>query len=420
MMTGAVLALTACGSPSENAAPTAPGADSGPDGAGGMALREAGAPPPDAGAVPLMEAAPLPPDPCVEAGTCAPGTWINVTPSNANLVDTLDCGNYGSISMQPDPARPSDLYTQFNCQGVWKSTDYGLTWQGPINTGTGGSGASGAGGIVIPRASRSTPPLMYSAGIRGTGMGFWKSTDGGVSWTTYTVAPGGSRQDFYPPVVDPYDENHLIMAGHEMDLMVQSVDGGQTWTGVPIAAGMNENGGTAAIFFIDTGVAKSTHDTWLWLAQGSGGKYGTWRTSNAGGTWGQVDTNEHAHGTSQIYQPDTSGVLYMAGIYSAHGWGVLRSVDYGQTWAHVGNTGSENLVFGTPKSLYAMYGWASLDPVTPNLEVAAEPGTGSWTTTATPAAMTHGPGQLAVVFDGSHSVIVAASWTSGLWRYVEP
>jgi len=129
----------------------------------------------------------------------ASGTWTNVTNSGVNLVNELSCANFGSITMVADPARPSNPFTQFNCQGVWKSVDYGLTWSGPINTGPGGAGASGAGGLAIARGPDGQPPILYSAGIRGTGVGFWKSTDGGVSWINYRVAPGGDRQDFYPP-----------------------------------------------------------------------------------------------------------------------------------------------------------------------------------------------------------------------------
>jgi hypothetical protein len=133
----------------------------------------------------------------------ARGAWTYVTPNGVDLVNTLSCDNYGSITMVADPARPSDLFTQFHCQGVWKSVDYGLTWSGPINTGNGGAGASGAGGLAIARGPDGQPPILYSAGIRGTGVGFWKSTDGGASWTNYRVEPGGDRQGFYPPVVNP-------------------------------------------------------------------------------------------------------------------------------------------------------------------------------------------------------------------------
>jgi len=365
------------------------------------------------------DTAPPPPDPCVEAGNCTPGVWVNVTPTNVNLTDDLDCGNYGVDSVQVDPTTPSDLYAQFNCQGIWKSTDYGQTWRGPINTGTGGAGANGAGAITIPSAATTKPVPIYSAAIRGSGLGFWKSIDGGVSFTQYKIDPTPDRQGYYAPATDPYDALHLIMAGHEMDAVVESTDGGEHWTSVHLEAGMMEPGGTAAVFFLDTGAAATTRGTWLWMAQGSGGDYGTWRTTNAGVAWTQVDKNEHGHGTSQLFQPG-GGVVFMPGVYSALGWGVLRSSDYGQTWTHVGGTGNENLVFGTSKNVYAMNGWASLGPVDPSLEIAPMPGDGTWTPTPTPAEMTHGPAQVAVIHDDKSAILVAACWTSGLWRYIEP
>jgi hypothetical protein len=367
-------------------------------------------------------AAPLPPDPCIEAGTCPPGTWLSVTPSAVDLVDALDCNNFGAQTVQVDPNAPADLYADFNCQGIWKSSDYGMTWKGPINTGMGGSSVGdAAGGIAIAPGKGHGPPVLYFAGIRGAGTGFWKSTDGGVSFTNYVVTPGGSRQDFYAPVVDPYDPTHLLMAGHEQDLLVESADGGETWTNVALATGMDEGGGTGAIFFIDTGLPFSTRVTWLWLAQDSGGMYGTWRTSD-GKTWSQVDKNEHPHGSSQIYQPDQSGVVYMAGAYSTLGWGVLRSLDFGNTWTHVGGTSVETVVFGTATKVYSMFGWAIGEgqSVDPSLEIAPEPGLVSWSTSATPSGMTQGPAQVAVTSDGVHSIAVAACYNAGLWRYVEP
>jgi hypothetical protein len=206
-----------------------------------------------------------------------------------------------------------------------------------------------------------------------------------------------------------------------MNLLVESFDGGQTWAKVPTDAGMQQNGGTAAIFFLDTGNAGTTAKTWLWLAQQST-RYGTWRTTDGGITWTRVDMNEHPHGNSQIYQPDTHGVVYMAGAYSALGWGVLRSADYGATWTHVGGTGNESTVFGTSKHVYAMSSGASGlgSVVDPGLEMAAQPGSGTWTMPGTPAEMTQGAAQTAVTNDGTHDIIVSANWGAGLWRYVEP
>ena len=364
-------------------------------------------------------ATPSPPPPTVF------GTWINVTPAGVDLVSNLQCGNFGATTIQADPAHPSDLYIEFNCQGIWKSVDYGLTWTGPINTGTNGAAVGDcSGGIAISPYSTANVPTVYETCFRGNGTGFWKSVDGGVNWTRYVVAPSGTRQDYFPPVTDPYDETHLLMAGHEQDFVVESINGGQNWTPVSIAAGMKQNvSGTAsgAIFFIDTGSVSTTRGNWLWMGQQSGGTYGTWRTINGGATWVQVDKNEHG-GAPQIYQPGHSGVVFMAGAYSALGQGVLRSTDYGQTWTHVGLSFIEAVVFGTSKNVYSMYGY----PVgaggtnNPAFEVAFQPGNGTWVAPGTPAGLTQGSAQVAVVNDGTHNIAVGAMYNSGVWRYVEP
>jgi hypothetical protein len=350
------------------------------------------------------------------------GTWINVTPSNASAAGSFGCGNYGTETVQADPANPGHVYTQFNCQGIWKSTDYGATWTGPINKGSNGAAVGDcAGGISISQTSTSAVPTIYQACIRGNGMGFWRSTDGGVNWTRYNVAPGGGRQDYYPPAIDPYDVNHLLMAGHEMNSLVESTNGGQTWTAVPLEGGMNQQGGTASVFFINTGNATTTRKTWLYLGQMTGGNIGTWRTSN-GVNWTKVERNEHPHGSSQIYQPDNSGVVYMAGMYSSLGWGVLRSTDYGQTWAKVGPNANETVVTGTSKNLYTMYGWpqGAGQVHNPAFMVGAQPGTGAWVTPATPAGLTQGAAWIQVMNNGSRNILIGAMWNAGLWRYIEP
>ena len=136
-----------------------------------------------------------------------------------------------------------------------------------------------------------------------------------------------------------------------------------------------------------------------------------------------MDTNEKEHSYFPIYQPDSSGVVYMAGVYSKLGAGVLRSTDYGVTWAHVGQNQNENIVVGTPTHVYAM------DAYSNNIEMAAPPGTEPWTPMTTPAAMWSGvspsgvlPGVVtaAVTNDGTYNILVTANWNSGLWRYVEP
>ena len=351
------------------------------------------------------------------------GVWLNVTPGNVDLTNALSCGNFGTETVQVDPDRPSNLYAQFHCQGIWKSVDYGKTWTGPINTGSNGTAvADCAGGIRLAKNGTSTPTLLLAC-IRGTAKGFWRSTDGGVNWTKYNIAPDSpTRQDVYPPMVDPYDPQHLLMAGHEHDVLVESVDGGQNWTNVTINPGMVEGVRTASISFINTGNPATTRTTWLWIGEQSGGLFGTWRTTNGGLSWTQVSRNEHPVGYAEAFQLDASGVIYMAGFYSLEGNGVQRSTDFGVTWTHVGSSTNQRVVYGTPKNMYSSYSFPSgLNGADgPSFQLAPQPGTGTWASPATPAAMKEGAAQVAITNDGTRFIFVTANYGAGLWLYIEP
>ena len=178
---------------------------------------------------------------------------------------------------------------------------------------------------------------------------------------------------------------------------------------------MQQSGGTGFIFFIDTGRAATTRGTWIWSAEATGGKIGTWRTNEI-----QVDRNEHPHGQMQIYQPDSGGVVFMPALHSDLGAGVLRSTDYGETWIRVGITMDQAIVFSTPKCVYAMYAWACggclLDP---SLQSAPQPGISGWARMSTPPEMAIGPAQRATVFDGANHIVLTANWRAGIWRFVE-
>ena len=117
--------------------------------------------------------------------------------------------------------------------GVWKTTDYGRTWK-PIFDGqpTGSIGA-----IAI---APSDPKIIYVGSGEGlhrpdlsTGMGMFKSTDGGATWTQLGLR---DSQQIPQVIVDPANPNRLFVAalGHpygpnEERGIFRSLNGGQTF-----------------------------------------------------------------------------------------------------------------------------------------------------------------------------------------------
>jgi hypothetical protein len=366
-------------------------------GSSGRAGPEAAAPGPSS-----LDAGPLPPDPCVESGTCPSGSWINVTPSAMPASALRPTTNaFGPGSVVADPSRPSDLYVGPNA-GLWRSTDYGNTWQ-LVNS----TLQDAPRGVIIAVAG-TTPATIWSAGYNVV----FKSTDGGDTFKQTNLSVS-----LYSLKVDPYDPTHLISGLHEADGVFESIDGGSTWHAVD-GAGFPSGGISWYPYFIDTGEAVGTRKTWFAIAQDGASAI---TTTDGGAHWTTptgISGLQHPHGNSQIFQNGTT--LYVGGVYGP-GQGVYRSPDRGITWSRA-DTGKypEAVVWGTPTNIYSMYAWAcSGCNLGTDFEMAPEPGT-AWSSAPTPPELTIGPNSVAVTFDGAHHVFVAVMWDQGIWRFVEP
>ncbi len=343
-------------------------------------------------------------DPCIEAGTCPIGTWINVTPPSMPASCLSPTTNaFGPGSVVADPARPSDLYVGPNA-GLWKSTDYGFTWTLINNT------LQDAPRGVIIAVAGTTPATVWAAGTNI----LFKSTDGGQTFTSTNL-----NVSLYSLKVDPYDPNHLVSGLHEADGVFESTDGGATWNMVD-GAGWPSGGISWYPFFVDTGSAATTRGNWFAIAQDGASAI---VTQDGGAHWtipNGLAGLQHPHGNSQLFQSGSS--LFIGGLYGPSSTqGVYRSTDLGTSWSQVDKgMAPEALVWGSPKNVYAMYAWACSDcTLAPNYEVAPEPGT-AWATASVPSQLVIGPNSVAVTYDGSHYVFVAVMWAQGVWRYVEP
>src|SRR5678815_3749016 len=131
------------------------------------------------------------------------------------------------------PSHPNTFYIGVVNGGVWKTTDYGRTWD-PIfdEQGTGSVGA-----IAV---SLSDPNVVYVGSGEGlqrpdlsTGDGIYKSTDAGKTWIHLGLRDG---QQIPQIIVDPNNPDRLFVAvlGHpygpnEERGVFRSTDGGRTF-----------------------------------------------------------------------------------------------------------------------------------------------------------------------------------------------
>src|SRR6266566_5371137 len=323
-----------------------------------------------------------------------------------------------------------------NAEGMWRTADAGATWahvQPALEHMHGSSQIYQAGNGVI-----------YAASV--TPSGVFRSNDFGRAWTQVSFVLANA---VYATATTLYSSSGWASQGSlSPSLMTAPAPSGTPWSPAAAPLAMSNGAKRVAVTFdgsrhilvsgnwlaglwryVEPGstpppVAISVSppaanvqvgNTWLTQAQWNANTEGIWRTADAGASWAHVAPQlEHLHGASQIHQAG-NGVVFAPSVNPN---GVFRSADYGRTWTQVSTT-LVNGVYGTPSTVYASNGWASLGAVSPNLISAPAPAGTPWSPMTAPAGMTNGAKRAAVTYDGSHSVIVSGNWTAGLWRFVE-
>ena len=137
----------------------------------------------------------------------------------------------GVCCLTGDPTNPNLMYAGTNEQGVWRSDDFGQSWQ-----------ASGMQGqAVMSLAVNPHDPNILYAGSKPARM--FVSYDGGAAWAElegFRRIPN-RRWWFspaHPPDFRPYvfaiapspSEPEVLLAGVEFGAVVRSEDGGRTWS----------------------------------------------------------------------------------------------------------------------------------------------------------------------------------------------
>src|SRR4029078_5353959 len=179
------------------------------------------------------------------------------------------------------PQQPNVFYIAPVNGRVWKSTDFGNTWNPLFDDQPTGS----IGAIAV---APSNPDVIYVCSGEGlqrpdlsSGDGIYKSTDAGKTWTHLGLRDG---QQIPEIIVDPRNPNRLFVAvlGHpyganEERGIFRSIDGGQTFQKVLYK---NENTGGFDLEF-DPSDSQIVYAT-LWEARQGPWENGAWSGTTGG------------------------------------------------------------------------------------------------------------------------------------------
>ncbi|HJQ22995.1 MAG TPA: glycoside hydrolase [Blastocatellia bacterium] len=245
------------------------------------------------------------------------------------------------------PGQPNVFYIGVNNGGVWRTDDYGRTWQ-PIfdDQPTGSIGAI----AVAP----SNPEVIYVGSGEGlqrpdlsVGDGIYKSTDTGRTWQHLGLRDG---QQIGAIIVDPKEANRLFVAvlGHpyganEERGVYRSTNGGQSFEKVLYK---DVDTGAMALAFDPTNAQTVYADLWSarqgpwengqWQGPGSG----LYKSTDGGATWRQltkgVPTFEQGLGRIGFsVAPANASRLYATVDAAPQLAGLYTSDDAGESWRRV-------------------------------------------------------------------------------------
>jgi len=245
------------------------------------------------------------------------------------------------------PTNPDLFYMGGVQGGIWRSTNYGQSWEN-ISDGKIPGIADSIGALAV---APSNPKIIYAgtgeSDIRGdfdTEDGIYKTTDAGKTWHY-----AGLRETHMTSslVIDPRDPNvaYASSMGHVFAPnpdrgVYKTTDGGKTWTKVLY---VDDKTGANDVVMDPKNPDTLYASMWQaqrtpWHLESGGPGSGVYKTTDGGAHWTNISTNPgFATGLlgkmGLAVAPTDPKVVYA--IVQANDGGVFRSSDGGATWHRV-------------------------------------------------------------------------------------
>lgn len=277
------------------------------------------------GRVPTI--APHPTDPnTVYIGSASGGVW-KTTDGGANwipLTDELANLNHGCVAI--DPSNPDTIYagtgeytTYAEGDGLFRSTNGGVDWERVATAGQVGTTCSRV--IVDP----SNPLRIHVTG----NYGYVRSDDGGANWTNHL---SGAASDM---TIDPESPQVVFVARHGVGIY-RSTDGGNSFT--QLTNGLPGSGADRILLAI----APSKPDSLYAALMNGGGLLGLYKSTDGGDSWSQLSNTPDFPYPQAWYDafvavdPTNENIVYCGGVFPSYAVaGVIKTTNGGASWTDI-------------------------------------------------------------------------------------